>query len=320
MKNGIGALVFLFVVATASCQTRGPVPLAAYSSGDSVFLVSKVGEVISTIKLPVKVGEFSFSPDLKKLVVVTLHPDGAGGKMYLYSLASKQLQRIPVQAVVTESAKSEVYSEPQFSDDGTKLFFNTHPQVEGDLAETSGPIAELDLKSLRARVLESTTGLITDGFLLSPSGRELLLWDEEKVIDTNGTTLFDLHAYPLDESFKWVLDVAWIGNSCVLYQAGKSANSSIKGEISYFILNLKTLESAGTVKTLGLSNRELNGLDSYRFPYAMVKEATDAAGNRGAVCFLVSPGGTRTKLASGNAHGVQIIPNQLADNLPSECR
>lgn len=294
--------------------------MAAFSAGNSVFLVSKAGEVVSTIKLPVKVGEFAFSPDLKKLIVVTLHPDESGGKMYLYSLASKQLQRIPAHAVLSNSARTEVYSEPQFSEDGTRLFFNTHPQAEGDLTDTNGPIAELDLKSLRARALESTIGPITDGFLLSPNGREFLLWDEEKVIDTNGTTLFDLHDFPLGNSFKWALDVAWVGNRCVLYQAGKSASSRIKGETSYFVLQLKGLKSVGASTIIGLSDKELEGVVSYRYPYAVVKSPQDSAGNRGSGYFLVSPGGTHTKLTLGDATFVQVIPNALADDLPAECK
>jgi hypothetical protein len=320
MNNGMGAWLLLLVVGAACGQTHSQAPVAAFSSGNSVSLVSKAGGVVSTINLPVKVGEFAFSPDLKKLVVVTPHPDESGGKMYLYSLASKQLQRIPAQAVITKSASSEVYSEPQFSEDGARLFFNTHPQAEGDLTDTNGPIAELDLTSLRARTLESTSGLITDGFLLSPSGREFLLWDEEKVIDTNGTTQFDLHDFPLDNSFKWVLDVAWVGNRCVLYQAGKSASSRIKGEISYYVLQLKSLKSVGSSTIIGLSDEELEGVVSYRYPYAVIKSKEDSAGNRGSGYFLVFPGGTRTRLTSRDATVVQVLPNTLAADLPAECK
>ncbi|MDR3676647.1 MAG: hypothetical protein P4N24_14235 [Acidobacteriota bacterium] len=320
MKSDIGAWIFLLAVSAASGQTPSQMPLAAFSSGNSVFLVSKVGEIVSNIKLPIKVGELSFSPDLKKLVVITPHPDESGGKMYLYSLASKRLQRIPAHAVVPASASSEVYSEPQFSEDGATLFFNTHPQAEGDLAETNGPLAELDLKSLRAKAVESTTGLITDGFLLSPNGRELLLWDEEKVIDTNGTTLFDLHDFKLQAPFKWALDEAWIGNGCVLYRAGKSATPRIKGETSYFVLNLKSLSSASASKVVGLSDKELEGVVSYRFPYAIIKGTQDSAGDLGSGFVLVSPGGTRTRLATAGAAVVQILPNKLPANFPSECR
>src|SRR5579863_4923510 len=158
MSSQIAALALALAVGTASCQTSPQVPLIGYSLGNSVFLISKSGTVIRTIRLPIKVGELSFSPDLRKLVVVSRHDDTAGGKMYLYTMASQQLQRVPLRALVRESARLEVYSEPQFSGDGKELFFNTHPQAEGDLAETNGPIAELDLKSLRARTIASTIG------------------------------------------------------------------------------------------------------------------------------------------------------------------
>jgi len=318
----IGIFVFLLAVGAASCQTPGPGPVAAYSSNDSVYIVSKAGEVVSTIRMPIKVGEFSFSPDLKRLVLVTRHPnaDESGGKMYLYSLASKHLQRIPRHALRPESAKSEVYSEPQFSADGTRLFFNTHPHAEGDLAETNGPIAEIDLKSLHETVLESTAVLLTDGFRLSPNGGGFLLWDEGKVIDVNGTTLFDFHDFQLDESFKWALDQAWIGNSCVLYRAGKSANSQIAGEIAYFVLDLKTMKSTSALKTLGISDRELDGLAAYRYPYAVVKRSPGSAGKQESGYFLVSPGVLRVKLAPADAMEIQIIANNVTDKSPGECR
>jgi len=61
----------MIVVATVRGQAPGSRPLAAFNSGDPVVLVSKTGEAVSTTKLPIKVGEFSFSPDLKKLVVIS---------------------------------------------------------------------------------------------------------------------------------------------------------------------------------------------------------------------------------------------------------
>jgi WD40 repeat protein len=282
--------------------------------------MSKSGRVIRTIRLPIKVGELSFSPDLKEFVVVSPHDDTAGGKMYLYTLASKQLQRVPLRAVVPESAKLEVYSEPQFSADGRELFFNTHPQAEGDLAETNGPIAELDLKSLRARTIASTIGLLTDGFLLSPNGRDFLLWDEEKVIDTNGATTFDLHDFQLEEPFKWALDVAWIGNSCVLYQAGKSQDSRVKSDLSYFVLNLRTLKSDNAIEILGITDEQFKGLVSYKFPNAAIQSATASAGDRESGIFLISKNGKRQKVGPKSATNIQVFADDLKGDFPAECR
>lgn len=329
--SGVEAFILVAAIAAARCQTSGPVPAVAFASGNSILLVSKTGETISTIKLPIRVGEFAFSPDLRRLVVVSLHPgDESGGKMYLYTPESKQIQRIPAQAVSPEESRSEVYSDPQFSPDGSKLLFIAHPQAGGDLFETSGPIAELDVKSFRARVLPSTTGSATtgpddtDGAKLSPNGREILLWDLGIAIDTKGTILFDLHDFQLDESFHWASDVAWVGNSCVLYKAGKLASHYshpyLKDQISFFVLHLKNLKSTSASETLGLSDRQLDGLVAYRYPYALIKSAADAAGNRGEEYFLVSSGGMRTKVAPGSAAIVQILPNNAKDDSPSECR
>jgi hypothetical protein len=240
--------------------------------------------------------------------------------MYLYSVASKQLQRIPLRAVVPESARLEVYSEPQFSADGRELFFNTHPQAEGDLAETNGPIAELDLKSLRARAIASTIGLLTDGFLLSPNGRDFLLWDEGKVIDTHGATIFDFHDFQLEKPFKWALDVAWIGNSCVLYQAGKSQDSRFKGDLSYFVLNLRTLKSDNAIKVLGITNEELEGLVSYEFPDAVIQSTVASGGDRESGIFLISKNGKRQKVAPKSATNIQAFADDLKGDLPTECR
>ena len=320
MRIGSGFVILASALAVARCQTPMARPLIAFSSGNSVVLVTKAGDVVSTIKLPIKVGEFSFSPDLKKLVVVSPHPAKSGGKMYLYSVESKQLQQIPVHAVIPESAMSEVYSEPQFSADGTELFFNTHPQADGDLAETNGPIAELDLKTLRAGALEWTNGLLTDGFVLSPNGRGLLLWDEEKVIDKNGTTLFDIHDFQLGEQFKWALNEAWIGERCVLYQAGRQSNRHLKDQISFFVLDLKSLKSTRASEALGLSDQELEGFVSYTYPYGIVKYTPESAGDRGTGYFLVSPGGTRTKLTLADATVIQVLPNNPSGGLPVACK
>jgi hypothetical protein len=320
MKVGGGFVILVLALAVARCQTPMARPLVAFSSGNSVVLVSKGGDVVSTIKLPISFGEFSFSPDLKKLVVVSPHHDESGGKMYLYSVESKQLQRIPVHAVIPESAKSEVYSAPQFSADGTKLFFNTHPQADGDLAETNGPIAELDLKTLRAGALEWTAGLLTDGFVLSPNGRDFLLWDEGKVMDRNGTVVFDIHDFQLGEQFRWALDEAWIGEKCVLYQAGRQTNRYLRDQISFFVLDLRSLKSTHASESLGLSDQELEGFVSYRFPYAIVKHTAESAGNRERGYLLVSPGGKRTKLASADATVINVLPNNSADDLPAACK
>jgi len=321
MRIGACILTLSLPVAPAICQTPPPEPLAAYSSGSSVVLVSKTGKVVSTVRLPVRVGEFTFSPDLKEIVVISRHPhDESGGKMYLYSLESKQTQRIPAHALEPGATRSEVYSEPQFSADGTKLFFNTHPQADGDLGETLGPIAEFDLEPSHARTLEWTIGLITDGFLLSPSGREFLLWDEGKVTNANGATVFDVHDFELEAPFKWAFDIAWIGNSCVLYRAGKQTNPYIKDEVSFFVLDLKSLKSASAFKTIGLSDKDLDGLVCYRYPYAIVKRPADIAGDHRPEYFLVSPGGMRTKLTSGDATAFEILLNRLMDDVPSGCK
>jgi len=50
MKSGIAVVILAFVVATARCQTSRPKPLVAFGSGESVVLVSKAGEVVSTIR------------------------------------------------------------------------------------------------------------------------------------------------------------------------------------------------------------------------------------------------------------------------------
>jgi hypothetical protein len=166
-------------------------------------------------------------------------------------------------------------------------------------------------------------GLLTDGALMSPNGREILLWDEEKVIDTKGTTLYDIHDLQLDDSFHWALDMAWIGNSCVLYEAGKDSDhyshSYLKDQISFFVLDLKSLKSTSASEVLGLSDKELDGLVSYRFPYAVVKSTPDSAG-RGPGYFLISPGGKHTKLMSRDANMVEILLDETPEELPTECR
>ena len=129
-----------------------------------------------------------------------------------------------------------------------------------------------------------------------------------------------MHDFQLEDSFKWARDVAWIGNSCVLYKAGKQTNPYLKDQISFFVLDLKSLKSTSASATLGLSDKEFYGLVSYRYPYAVIKSAPDSEGNPRPEYFLVSPSRTRTKLEVGTAPVVQVLPSNATDNLSAACK
>ena len=297
-------------------------PEIAYSSGDFVILTSKEGKILRSIRLPVRIAEFSISPDLKSIAFVASHRGEAGGKMYLYWPATNQLKQIPSRPVFASS--KEVYSDPQFSRDGSKLLLVAHPQGEGDLFETSGPVVLLDLKSLKATTLSSTRGgrlgpVDTSEPRLSPNGRKILLWGAMTVLDLEGKQLRDLQGVQPQGSFTWSRAVEWIGDTCVLYQAGKGENSYLRGPISLFVLNLNNGKTSGILDVLGLSDEALEGLVSYNYPNAIVKNVKYSTYDVSIQYSLVSQDGTRTALSLDNPALVQLLSGNNDNELPTAC-
>ncbi|MGD0842127.1 MAG: hypothetical protein ABSA32_13310 [Candidatus Acidiferrales bacterium] len=124
----------------------------------------------------------------------------------------------------------------------------------------------------------------------------------------------------LDDSLTWAHDVAWIGNDCVLYQAGKGTNPFVRNAISVFIFNIKTGKSLGALEVLGLSDQALDGLVSYNYPNAIVKSVVYSQYDVTMVYSLVSPDGTRTSLKLEDPSAVQLLPDKQMDDMPSECK
>jgi len=122
----------------------------------------------------------------------------------------------------------------------------------------------------------------------------------------------------LDDSLTWAHDVAWIGNDCVLYQAGKGTNPFVRNAISVF--NIKTGKSLGALEVLGLSDQALDGLVSYNYPNAIVKSVVYSQYDVTMVYSLVSPDGTRTSLKLEDPSAVQLLPDKQMDDMPSECK
>ena|ERR1039457_3985141 len=140
------------------------------------------------------------------------------------------------------------------------------------------------------------------------------------VTDTNAQTLYDLHDMQLEPTFVWARDVAWVGNGCVLYEAGKSTNRYLRTPTSYFVFNLKSGKSTTAFDALGISDKALEGLVAYNFPNTIVKNVVNSAHDVGLGYSLISQDGTRTSLGLEHPSEVQLLADLQADGLPTECK
>ncbi|HEY1209096.1 MAG TPA: hypothetical protein VGE85_06995 [Terracidiphilus sp.] len=336
MNRIISYVILGILISTVMGQHPSHRPALAYSKGDTVVLASINDETIKTIKTPIDIGEFSISPDLKNLILIPSHPGKYGAKMYLYKVESKELIQIPKNSINAAPGKSGIYSDPQFSPDGSRVLFVAHSQAEGDLVEGSGPLAVLDMKSLHATVLQSTSNI--DGLgpdfannpKWSPDGKNILINFEGSmaITEQDGKSLRDLSDLPPHISytkspFTWNKGINWIGNNCVFYQAGNDQNMINQSGMSFFVFNIKNGENYESAKVLGLTNKELDGLYSYVYPNAIVMQTKPA--DRGyewriVGYILVTRDGVRSKLKFDGYSTVQLLQRNVVSELPSECK
>jgi Tol biopolymer transport system component len=316
MRKIIGLIFVFAALANAQGQTKPPLPVIAYSSGNDVVLISWEGKPIKTIKLPIEVGEFAIAPDQKSLAVIPPHDGKHGAKMFLFTVATRKLVTIPSQTIDKEAGADEVYSEPQFSADGTKLLFATHAQADGDIVEGSGPLAILDLKTLRAKAIAATTRIgAGPDFLSHPrwdsAGRQVLMNIEDTlaVVDTQANSMRRLDHEVLENLLDWTAGVSWIGTNCIFYESGSAPT---RAKSTFLILDLKTSKNYPAEKILGLSNDELRGVASFSLPYGVAKKNDGLA--------LLTSGGKTESLSVPKVTTVQLIPPASGGDIPAECR
>lgn len=210
----------------AFCQSPGPA-VVAVASESILSTFNAAGDAVQRIEIKQPVAGFAFSPDRRKLVIVS--PDTEhGGALILIDLMTgsrKRLTNGPFAFRHLNKGEAEVYDSPAFSPDGRTLVFAVHGNQPGDgndAWENSGPLAVLDLAGGKPRVLVATNNIDGNGPCSegdpqwSPDGKWILFNCEDGafVTDPQGKTLRKLK---IDADNASSSSVGWVGTKCVLF-------------------------------------------------------------------------------------------------------
>jgi len=258
--------VTLVALATGQAPEKSTI---AYVSGTTLTVTTPSGLVTNTVKLQQPVHDFALSHD-RRLLVTAASLSAYGGPLALFSLQSGQWSRLtsgPVYFTRLPRGEKEVYADPRFSPDGTRIAFAIHlnsPGDDNDVIDASGPIAVMDLSNHRVRVLKSTTNIDGTGPcfantpLWSPDGNRILFSCETGagVTDAGGTTLQQLQMGTNEEL--WTAALSWVGNSCVLYVQAVDANKFDTYEVR--LLDLRTGKSKDATTALKVAHEAFAGL------------------------------------------------------------
>lgn len=230
--------------------------VVAIASGPKLSLYDEAGNVVRRIDLKSPVAGFAFSPDRSKLVIVSPNTEH-GGKLFLIDPKGGSRRNLTPWSHFAfrhlDKGEREVYDSPAFSPDGKGLLFAVHGNVPGDgndAWENSGPLAILDLKTGRPRVLQATNNIDGNGpcsegdAQWSPDGKWILFNCEDGalLVDPRGAMLQNLK---IDQNDTSSSSVGWVGSNCILY-----VQTPMKGDDFDFdhetvkLLNLTTQRSS----------------------------------------------------------------------------
>lgn len=256
-------------------------PVVAFAAGTTLTLASATGPVTQRIDLGHPVYNFALSSDRKLLVTVA--PDTAtGGNLSLLDLQTHTQTRLTsgnlyFKASELNKDEREVYDDPQFSPNRRSLAFVIHTDNPGngnDAIDDSGPIAVMDLRSRRVRVLKSTENIDGQGLcfanspMWSPDGKWILFNCEDGafVADAQGVNLRDLKLGTDKDALTSA--VSWVGNNCVLYLQSHTTNGSLDPDKDEALLfNLRTSSSLKPGSNIPFPGSIVTGL----------REASDSA-------------------------------------------
>ncbi|HWR53792.1 MAG TPA: hypothetical protein VN428_21965 [Bryobacteraceae bacterium] len=249
MKSIKITLAVLCVVCAAvqvSAQSaQSEEPTIAYSHHGVLTLATASGRVVRTVRTAVPIGDFAISKDASTVVFVPLNSKTHGGPLYLLKTRTGNLTRLTRGPYFNKKSRSEVYSAPDLSPSDAVAVFAIHAQATGDAVEAAGPAAIVDLKTRAVKLLQTTVDVGGNGAAFvnaphwSPDGRRIAVNFEAGAALTSPdgvSKLQDLSG--LMEGGDWNHVLAWLGNECVVYVAGKDPNDAAQKPAR--VLNLKS--------------------------------------------------------------------------------
>lgn len=256
------ALALVLGVQAAEDADRASV---GYSESGVLYLTTDSGRLLRTVKSTLPIRDFAVSPDGKYVVFGAVDGTAYGGPLYLLTLASGTVREL------TRGSKnrSVVYSDPEFSPDGSRVVLAIHASAHGDLVEAAGPIGVLVLETGQLSVLSATAKIDGDGPAFSnephwaPNSFSVLFSFETGAAEVNakGGKLRELTSLMEGTGDSWSHAVGWLGSKCVVYIAGKDQKDADRKPAR--VLNLITGTTLPAAQLLGATEDSMVGLTAF---------------------------------------------------------
>lgn len=320
MKSAILTIVLFALTCHGNLQVKsGAAPAVAYESNGVVHTATATGHNLQAMTTSLRIGSFAISPDAEAVVFTPLPKkrDLYGGHLFLLRDSSKPELLTHGPYYNRSRRPAEVYSDPDYAPDGTRVVFSIHSQPAGDLVEASGPFAILELKTKKVTVLPDTlhirgeawgVGFASSAFW-SPDGRKILLNFEDRsaLTDPEGKSLEDLS--PLMKGEDWTSSLGWLGSQCVVYVTGKDYVDARQHPARF--LNLKTHDT-GTLDTLlGLTPQQVTNLVAISGAVRVRRQGTE---------LLVESGAGRWSIPHANDETRVRVLRRPPSETPESCR
>lgn len=240
----------------------------AYVSGTTLTFADASGRVLERIPLGRKITDFDLSPN-RKLLVAAAADTTYGGPLELFNFQTRKWTTLTHGRLYFHhlyKGEREVYADPSFSPDGTRVVFAIHVNSPGDgndVIDASGPLAVMNLKTRQVTILKATTHVEGPGSCFSntprwsPNGQRILYNCEDGalVLDADG---HHLKILPIGTSNYFATGLGWLGNQCILYVRAKDLSDYPSYEARY--LNLSTGRSADASQLLPGGKQTAQGL------------------------------------------------------------
>lgn len=323
------AIVYSAMLTVPAIAQTSKGPVVAFAIGTTLTLANSTGRVVQEIHLGHPIYNFALSEDRMRLVTVA--PDTeTGGNLSLIDLKTHVWTKLTdghlyFKSKDLDKGETEVYDDPQFSPDGRSLAFAIHTDNPGDgndAVNDSGPIAVMDLRTRKVRVLKSTENIDGQGFCFankptwSPNGKWILFNCEDGALitDARGTTLRDLKLGTNKDASTYA--VSWVGNGCILYVQGVGAQNDNSYSDVALLFSLSTSKSENLSSWLAFPKWPVAGLiDASDSSFIRRTESTlniETSGKNWSV-----PEDTQTSWKGIPAH---VVGGWPPSSIPLECR
>ena len=267
------AIVFSAAATIPAIAQTSDEPVVAFVAGTTLNLAAPSGKITQKIDVKNPIYSFALSKDRKLLVTVSADT-ATGGNLYLLNLQTHAQARLTnghlyFKTKDLDKDETEVYDDPQFSPDGLSLVFAIHTDNPGDgndAINDSGPIAVMNLRTRKVRVLKSTENIGGEGLCFantpkwSPDGKWILFNCESGafITDVAGTTIRELKLGTEANTIAYA--TSWVGNSCVLTVRNIEVQPDNKESDEILLFNPHTSKSGSPATLFSSPKWAVSGL------------------------------------------------------------